>query len=533
MIIDIPTPDNNILPSLYADKLGIHYTLIVSIEHKKKLGQFFTPWKIARFMAKYCIIKSEKISILDPGCGIGILACSVIERLLELNNKIREIELRCFETDNQIIVYSDACLRYLHKWLEKKKVNLTYFLCKNDFITHNSALLEKNDNTREEYDIIITNPPYFKLNKKEAITEYAKSIVYKQTNVYSVFVLLSTKLLSRNGQLIFITPRSFASGSYFQLFREKLFESILITNIHLFESRRRNFDRDKVLQENVIISCVKKEEVLPSQLELNFKLDSNNVKITTSEGIVDAYASITQEYNFESLVNLNSSQKILHIPISKRDENAIQVFKSWSKSLEDYEIRVSTGPVVNFRNAQFIKDSANENCVPLISLAHTDKMQLTWPLNKKIKGKYTGEYIQDNIVTKSVLIENKDYILLRRFSTKEDTSRLVATPYFADVLSRYNKIGIENHVNYIYRPMDILKKEETIGIAAILNSKLFDIYFRTFNGSINVSATELRNIPFPELSIVKEIGQSILNSKCHDQIFIDAIVAKYFKIHFD
>jgi adenine-specific DNA-methyltransferase len=49
-----------------------------------------------------------------------------------------------------------------------------------------------------------------------------------------------------------------------------------------------------------------------------------------------------------------------------------------------------------------------------------------------------------------------------------------------------------------------------MGIAALLNSNLFDTYFRTFNGNVNVSATELRAMPLPALETVKEIGEKLI-----------------------
>ena len=51
-----------------------------------------------------------------------------------------------------------------------------------------------------------------------------------------------------------------------------------------------------------------------------------------------------------------------------------------------------------------------------------------------------------------------------------------------------------------------------VGICALLNSSLFDSYFRIFNGNVNVSATELREIPLPPLEAIKEIGNSIILS---------------------
>ncbi len=134
-------------------------------------------------------------------------------------------------------------------------------------------------------------------------------------------------------------------------------------------------------------------------------------------------------------------------------------------------------------------------------------MSLTWPLNKAGK----GEYIRICDHSLSLLIPNKNYIFLRRFSSKDDASRLIATPYFADGVDA-DLIGVENHLNYIYRPNGHLDRSEILGLAAILNSNLFDTYFRTFNGNINVSATELREMPLPPLDTIKQIGNAIILS---------------------
>ena len=84
-------------------------------------------------------------------------------------------------------------------------------------------------------------------------------------------------------------------------------------------------------------------------------------------------------------------------------------------------------------------------------------------------------------------------------------------PYFCNFIkSEY--IGVENKVNYIYRPKGHLDRSEVVGICALLNSTLFDSFFRIFNGNVNVSATELRDIPLPALETIKEIGNNIILS---------------------
>lgn len=527
----IVEPKLNELPSSYADRLGLIYTSEVTTEHKKKLGQFFTPLLVAKFMAGFCLVKKERIKLLDPGFGLGILSCALIEHLIEKYSEIKEIELVAFETDDRIISYATTSLEYLDNWLQNKKIKLIKFLCKNDFILHNSIVLNDSIISTECYDIIIANPPYFKLKKTDARALAAKSIIYGQTNIYCIFLVISSKLLEKDGQLIFITPRSFSSGSYFKVFREKFFSIVDITNIHLFNSRKDAFVRDKILQENIIVIAKRKNEDTFHQLQLSFTHGGlDEIMISSSEGIKDASIALAKNYRFRDLVNLNSEQKILHIPATEKDDKAIKLFKSWKNTLNSYKMEISTGPVVNFRSTKFIADSYKKNCVPMIYLHNVEKMKFSWSSKHKVRGKSKGHYIIFNDESASRLVCNKDYILLRRFSSKDDKSRLVASPYFSKYLNQFEMIGIENHLNYIYRPSDILTAEEIIGIAAILNSKLFDVYFRTFNGNINVSSTELREMPLPRLKDIKDIGSRIIKENKQDQEFIDSIIQKKFGV---
>jgi adenine-specific DNA-methyltransferase len=152
-------------------------------------------------------------------------------------------------------------------------------------------------------------------------------------------------------------------------------------------------------------------------------------------------------------------------------------------------------------------------------------MQFEWPVSKRNK----PQYIQLCEETKTLLLPNKDYVFLRRFSAKGDKSRLVATPYYGDSIQA-EYIGVENHLNYIYRPKGNLNMNEILGLSALLNSNLFDTYFRTFNGNINVSATELREMPLPPLEDIKQIGNQILLINDFNQSKVDEIITNYFDI---
>jgi hypothetical protein len=68
------------------------------------------------------------------------------------------------------------------------------------------------------------------------------------------------------------------------------------------------------------------------------------------------------------------------------------------------------------------------------------------------------------------------------------------------------------------------------GIATLLNSKLYNRYFQITNGSTQVNASEIRNLPIPSLEIIGEVGVSIQNLKQADSTAKEKIILKALKI---
>lgn len=531
---EISKPILNELPSLYAARLGSSYASTATITHKKENGQFFTPQIIANFMSSLAEIHKDRIKVLDPGCGVGILSAALIETLISKNKSLKLIELVAFETDVEILPFAENCFEYLRLWLRNKGIDFNFFLCKNDFILHNTMVLNNSLNTAELYDIVISNPPYFKLPKNDERIKIAKSVIYGQSNIYTIFLILAAKLLKDEGQLIFITPRSFCSGSYFRLFRELFFSTVELKLIHLFDSRTAAFKSDKVLLENIIISAVKKKIEDINEVNIMSINRDSQLLISTSSGTIDISNRRLKKYKLSQLINFDSYQKILHLPLNEVDEKIIKLFKTWTGSLKQYNLGISTGPVVDFRSPDMIKMAKMKNTVPLFWLHNIGSMKISWPVNKETKGKFKGQFIIQNHDSLSRLVPNKNLVLLRRFSTKDDKRRLIAAPYFSDDMPTFQMIGIENHLNYIYHQERELETYEAYGLAAILNSKLFDLYFRTFNGNINVSATELRDFPLPDFNLISEIGIRLeqyinINQKYN----IDELVSEIFNLKID
>lgn len=509
-------PVNNESPTSYAERLGKAYADSVSKDHKKKNGQFFTPVEIAHFMSGYFRFEKEELKILDPGAGIGILSCSLIEKIITSNQSVNKIELVVYEIDKDVIPLTILSLDYLLEFATKNNLTLTYEIRQNDFILDNAHCFRESSGDlffkeKEAFDVIISNPPYFKLAKSDLRAIASTNVSNGHPNIYSVFMALSAILLKNDGQLIFITPRSYASGGYFKTFRNFFFKNIQLKNVHLFVSRKDTFSRDKVLQETVIIN--------------GFKQEHNTIgttEVSSSSGLKDIDSSRKRTYQSKYVVNIDSLGKIMFLPTSDYEEHVLRIFRALKNKFSDYGVKVSTGPVVAFRSKDYLRKEYENSIVhlaPLYWLHNVKQMQIEWPLVKPNK----EQYINIEAASKAMLVPNKNYVLLRRFSSKDDKNRLVAAPYLQEY-KKSDRIGLENKVNYIYRPNGELTNEETVGIAALLSSKIYDTYFRIFNGNVNVSATELKEMTLPDIEVIQEIGKEIIKVNNYTIDFINKLV---------
>lgn len=498
-------------PSHFADYIGWNYSKTILPTTKKERGQFFTPVEVAKLMASFTDeINNLSIKILDPGCGTCILSCALIEKLVTSSN-LKVIELVLYESDVQLLPSIKKVILNLKKWLIKRNIRLKYQIKLCDFVLDDT--MQKDI----EFDFIVSNPPYFKLTKN-----YKKNLTNTifgkgHTNIYSIFMTHASKILKPTGQLIFITPRSFTSGNYFKNFREYFFRTVKLERIHLFVSRKATFNRERILQETVIVKATKKRI-----------MNDGKVIISSSEGSKDIQNSKSRAFKLDEIIDLNSEQKILHIPTDYNDELILKYFRKWKDNLKSYNIQISTGPVVSFRALQYLQEHYQNGTVflgPLFWLNNVDVMMLNWPISKKDR----HQYIKISEKSKSILIPNKNYVFLRRFSSKEDKNRLIAAPYFQKNCN-YSYIGVENKLNYLYRPNGNLSKIEITGLSALLNSSLFNNYFRMCNGNVNVSATELREMPFPPIETLKKIGKDVISSKDYSMQNINRIITKTFNL---
>lgn len=503
-----PVPYAGERPTVYADHVGRWYAASASDQHKKRFGQYLTPVEVADFMAGFCVPTAPTIHVLDPGAGAGVLSCALCEALAASPDTCAKIVLEAHEIDRELAGHLVHCLSYAAEWLQSKGVTLDFRVRTDDFILAHSEVLDQTprlfstcSSTEQSFDIAIANPPYFKVPKSDPRAQATASIVYGQPNIYAMFMAICAFLLKPGGQLIVITPRSYAAGPYFCLFRERFFAVMKPLGIHLFGSRRQAFNRDEVLQENVILLAQRDDDW---SLRPN---DDTMVTVSSSMGVRDLFKPDRRVIPIARVLDMHSKHRVLRIPITQSDDNSTRIVHSWTGSLHTYGLEVSTGPVVAFRATEFIvaRGDVPATHAPLLWIHNVRPMQVKWPIAEQNK----EQFIVISAASLPLLVANSNYVLVRRFSAKEEHHRLIAAPLLSQNMMS-PLIGLENHLNYIYRPHGSLSDQETYGLAAILNSALLDTYFRTSNGNTQVSATELRAMPLPPLDTIREIGQHIM-----------------------
>lgn len=483
--------------SLFAAQNGLDYAKTTNKDHKKSKGQFFTPLEVARFMASLSLPVKPNVVCCDPGCGHGILSCALAEKLVATGTTSIHIDL--FELDHSVVPILKDNLDHLSN--SYPSVSITYAIYEENFL----VWANKNFTEMEErYDIIISNPPYFKLNKGDISIIATDKFVKGITNIYAGFIAASVKLLQPDGEMIFIVPRSFSSGLYFKSLRQYLFREIRLKHVHLFTSRTKAFKADKVLQETIIFRADNRE--------------GTTINVSVSSGISDLDSAITSSYQITDLIDINSTNKIFHLPTTEQDFALIQKMQKMQFRLADHRIKVSTGRVVAFRASSSLSEKNEKGTVPLIWMNAIKPMKITWPVPDLNKPQYISETIT------SLLIPSGKYILQRRFSAKEDKRRLVCCPITENDFS-YEQLGLENKTNFFYKTGGVFSQEELIGLSVLLNSEMYDRYFRMINGNINVSSTEMNSLPFPSLEKINALGDYVITEGVANQPekFDDAI----------
>ncbi len=176
---------------------------------KKEQGIYFTPLNIIEKSVNSILgyITKHKINIkniLEPSCG----SCEYIQYI---DNIWKDVNIDGIEY-NQTIYKNITDLTF------KNKINLF----NEDYL--------KFTNNDKKYDLIIGNPPFFVMKKKNVKKEYSK-YYDGRPNIFILFIIHSLSKLNKDGILSFILPINFMNCLYYNKLREHINRNYKILNI--------------------------------------------------------------------------------------------------------------------------------------------------------------------------------------------------------------------------------------------------------------------------------------------------------------
>jgi adenine-specific DNA-methyltransferase len=463
-------------------------------QRKGTLGQFFTPAPVAELMAgMFNKLNLTHISLLDAGAGVGSLIAAFVAYLCQQQQRPKNLDIVAYEIDPGLIKYLHQTLELCTRECQIAGISLKYQIRNQDFIQDAVRLIQPSLFDHPEhlkFTHAILNPPYLKINSQSQVRNLLRSLGLETSNLYTGFMAATAKLLQPGGEFVAISPRSFCNGPYFKDFRKLFLEMMAIDQIHLFESRQETFSEDQVLQETIIIHAIKEKQ----------KFD--NVLITSSANADDDFV-MSHSLPYAEIVQPQDAQQFIHIIPDTLSQQVIQQMANFTCTLQELKLTVSTGRVVDFRAKEYLRLIPEKNTVPLIYPLNLSAGYVEYPkLTKKHQALVYAEQ------TVSLLVPNENYVLTKRFTSKEEKKRVVAVVYDADRIN-CDWVGFENHLNYFHQDGKGLDLTLARGLAAYLNSSLVDAFFRLFNGHTQVNATDLRNLKYPTIDQLITLGLSI------------------------
>lgn len=453
---------------------------------RKRYGQFFTSERTASFMASLFEIDFEKdrISILDAGCGTGLLTTALVS-YLRRSGYSGGIDVVCYETDSKVMPTLMGNLDNL-----KNAADIKYEVRFENYITSQSfGIQDFYKRAPEHFDMIIGNPPYLKIPRNAPEAKAMPEVCHGAPNLYFLFWAMGISNLRREHEMVYIIPRSWTSGAYFERFRRYLFRHCVITDIHIFDSRDKIFDGESVLQETMIIK-VRKTLKHPE-----------NVRMTASS--TSDFMDLRRfDVPYDTVVSQNG---YVFLVTNSQEADVLSRVNRQNSTLDADDLRMRTGIIVDFRTQDVLRNEAESGTYPLFYSSHIRDGRVVWPIGREY------EYILTD--RKGYLQENTNYLFVKRFTSKEERRRLQCGIYLPDEHQPHKYISTQNKINYIKCD----DPELAYGLYVILNSTLYDSYYRLLNGSTQVNSTEINAMPVPSRGTIREMGRELIGHDLTEQ----------------
>ncbi len=475
---------------------------------RRPAGQVMTPAPVARFMAGlFPSPFPEQIRLLDPGAGAGMLFAAFVDRVLEQERLPRRLRVDAVESDP---CFSDArrvVFNAVARHCQGRGVAFDPRDVTGDFLGagvaaalgaaypdpgggegHTPGDAAPLEVPRPGYTHCIVNPPYRKIRRDSPERKQLERLGLAASNAYAGFLAVASRLLEPGGSLVAIVPRSFANGPYFRPFRRMFLAEMRIVRAHLFRTRDRAFKEAGVLQENVIVHAQR---------------GGPRARVVITSSVGPEFGEVSRiSVPHAEIVSDCDPDLVIHLPLDEEDRRLCRAMSDAGVRLEDLGVRVSTGQVVEFRLKPALRAMPGPGTCPLIGPGHLDDGRVSWP----DRGGRRPNAIAVSDSSRRYLVPRGWYVVVKRFTSPEEPRRIVAAVLDpSSVPGRF--VGFENHLNVFHRNGAGLDPKLARGLAAYLNSRVVDRYFRVWSGHTQVNVADLVRLPYPDVGTLLALGR--------------------------
>lgn len=469
--------------------LSSAYAALVSDEKRNSQAMFFTPPVLAERMIDQILAAGASLDNgvwQDPACGGGAFLLPVAQRMVKAMEKrlsSRELllhiqaNLRGTDIDDVLRVLSEEFIRMaLVEHIATAGISLS-------FNVRQASGLQRFPEWSSP-DVVICNPPYRKLTSKEVerLKSQFSTVMEGQTNLYALFMYEAVEIVRNGGVVGMLTPTSFLSGHDFKKLRAQLLSVAEITHLDFLSNRRSVFIN--VDQEAAIT-------VFHCRPQLGHRRGTR-ISVLGQKG----------NFGYVGTCVLPADGSPWSAP--RRSEHLLvtEAARHAQGRLADFGFHARVGPLVGYRDARrryLRKPKAIKNFVPLVwatDISPLGIFQHQRPTKLKSRAPYVHARADDPWVI------NTPSVLLQRLTSNDQSHRLVAVAVPESWIRANGGFIAENHVIVLQQVEDRGWSPEQL--AAILNSEPVDAVFRAVSGANNVSIYELKNLPLPIPSLLRQ-----------------------------
>lgn len=454
----------------------------------KKKSQFFTPVDIAEKMIKsldliYLRTLTE-IDILEPAAGCGLLLFVALDYIIK-NTNITKINIVAYESDINVCNILRANTKLIKNHFKSNNdIALRITVLNHNFITynHNKWLKDKG----KKYDLIVSNPPFKKLNQTSPESLVMKNIVFGQPNIYIFFIAMSLSLLKPNGLYTVLSPRNYLNGSYSVKVREYIFNNYNLTNIYFFD-KRNLFEQ---VNQEVIIATYKNSK---TKLDVLISNESSDFSVPISKLV----------YNKDTFS--------IFIPRKFDDINIFNQISNLNHTISELNIKISVGPIVQFRNTDDLSDNIyNNEYAPLLignDIQENNKLVYIERINKRKTHNKSLKLGNKN------LIINSNYLIIRKVTAKDDKKLIVSCVLEKDFFNS-DFLALDNNLLF-FSSIDNseLNLELCYGLYCFINSLYFQNLYYIINGTHTINVSDFTSIKFPSLDQLNLLGNYLIREQ--------------------